>query len=162
MIFKKAQVTMETIFIYGIVAIVVLSGVGALMYFGVLDFGSYLPDQFKMKGDIVIPEFSFLGDNTSFVTLGLENRNSKVLTISRITLEQPEGAFLFNESLSVCDYNLSLQLPPKKVNAVVMPCVIAPGSFDNQKMALNVKIVYTNQGGAVAQTTSGTGSITVN
>ena len=44
---------MESLMVYGIAILIVMLAIGALIYFGVLDLGSYLPDQCDLKGDPV-------------------------------------------------------------------------------------------------------------
>ncbi len=47
---KKSQIAMETLMVYGIAILIVMLAIGALIYFGVLDLGSYLPDKCTIVG----------------------------------------------------------------------------------------------------------------
>ncbi len=56
---KRSQVAMESLMVYGIAILIVMLAVGALIYFGVLDLGAYLPDRAEIKGgDFTIKEIA--------------------------------------------------------------------------------------------------------
>jgi hypothetical protein len=47
---KKGQITMEALLLYGAAILVVLLAVAALIYFGVLDLGVFLPEKCSFAG----------------------------------------------------------------------------------------------------------------
>ena len=47
---KNGQLSIETMILYGLIALVALSAVAALIYFKVLDLGRYLPDTCNIGG----------------------------------------------------------------------------------------------------------------
>jgi hypothetical protein len=92
---KKGQATMETIFIYGLVAIVVVGGIGALLYFDVLNLGNYLPDRCTISNkDISCEEWAVSG--TAGIELGLKNLNQRNMTVKSVTYTHSDGIPVFS------------------------------------------------------------------
>lgn len=82
---KKSQVAVETLLIYGIVIIIVLAAIGALIRFGVLDLGSFLPDSCTIKG-VAIECNDYLVTSDS-ANLRLQNNVGENIAIQSITIE---------------------------------------------------------------------------
>jgi hypothetical protein len=84
---KKSQVAMESLMVYGIAILIVMLAIGALIYFGVLDLGSYLPDKCNLPGNIKCENY-LLTSHATAGTLELELRNSvgKNIEYSNIAL----------------------------------------------------------------------------
>ena len=77
---KKSQVAMESLMVYGIAILIVMLAIGALMYFGVLDLGAYLPDSCKIKGgtfDCTDYAWSVLANE---LQIEITNRAGKTIT----------------------------------------------------------------------------------
>jgi len=81
---KKAQLSMETIMIYGAVILVVTLAIGALIYFGVLDLGAMLPDKCDSGGKITCE--NFVVDTTNGVKLEFINRVGKNIDVTAIKI----------------------------------------------------------------------------
>jgi hypothetical protein len=75
---KRAQLSIETMIIYGLVILVTLSVIGGLIYFNVLDLGSYLPDKCDIggSGDLKCEEWSFIAAD-HMLSLGIRNVGQK-------------------------------------------------------------------------------------
>ena len=77
---KKAQLSVETMIIYGLVILFSLSVLGLLIYFGVLDLGSYLPDSCNIggTGDLKCEEQKLSKTSDKF-ELGIRNTGQRPL-----------------------------------------------------------------------------------
>jgi hypothetical protein len=75
---KRAQLSIETMIIYGLVILVTLSVIGGLIYFNVLDLGSYLPDKCDLggTGDLKCEEMKFSATDEA-IELGIRNIGQK-------------------------------------------------------------------------------------
>ncbi|MBN1502531.1 hypothetical protein JW930_03235 [Candidatus Woesearchaeota archaeon] len=78
---KKSQIAIETLMIYGAVILIVMLAIGALVYFGVLDLGSYLPDKCNLPGQIKCENWRI---STNQIELELRNSVGKNIIISGI------------------------------------------------------------------------------
>ncbi|MFH0874952.1 MAG: hypothetical protein V1859_03380 [archaeon] len=79
---------MESLMVYGIAILIVMLAVGALIYFGVLDLGSYLPDKCQITGAALECEsFSIarLGGSQASVRMEVRNTMGKNIDILSIT-----------------------------------------------------------------------------
>ncbi|MBU0756445.1 MAG: hypothetical protein KKF44_00130 [Nanoarchaeota archaeon] len=78
---KKSQVAMESLMVYGIAILIVMLAIGALIYFGVLDLGSYLPDACKFKGGTVeCGDYQWRGGASAGLDIEIINRAGKPIT----------------------------------------------------------------------------------
>ena len=78
--YKKSQIAMESLMIYGLAILIVMLAVGALIYFGVLDLGSFLPDSCKIKGgNFECSDYIYSINNG--LQIQLVNRAGKPITI---------------------------------------------------------------------------------
>lgn len=159
---KKAQITMETILIYGIIAIVVLSGIGALIYFGVFDLGNYLPDRCSIStGDLEC--YQWTAEEGSNIAFGFQNNLNRKVTIHNVSLRQTEGIDIFsgstdgtcvitcNQTSNVNDANPKNQAPCQATAA--NECTI--DTLKGQKVKFDMLVTYQPTGGAINQTASG-------
>ncbi len=82
---KKAQLSIETMIIYGLVILVTLSVIGALLYFNILDLGSYLPDKCDIggSGDFKCEEWSYVSGE---LQLGIRNLGQKAVDSLEVTV----------------------------------------------------------------------------
>src|SRR3989344_6434839 len=86
---KKSQVAIEAIMIYGLAILVVVLAIGALMYFGVLDLGSLLPDKCEIKGVALTCE-NYVVTPTG-ASLELRNNLGKNIDITSIKVYGEKG-----------------------------------------------------------------------
>lgn len=166
---KRAQITMETIFIYGIISVVVLSGIAALIYFGVLDLGNYLPDKCTFdSGDMTCSEW--LVADGDFVRIGIHNDLSKQVEVRSISLRSEDGGNLFDyggSDQANCTCSLApgseLQIPPKNTKAFNMSSADTDCTADclpmsemrGNKLKVIISMEYKPTGGAIWQRTGG-------
>jgi hypothetical protein len=161
---RRAQLSIETMIIYGLVILVALSVIGGLLYFNILDLGSYLPDKCDLggSGDLKCEEMMFAGGT---LELGIRNIGQKPVDYLNITVT--DGAKIhFTDPISaiatygtpiikVVDYNEGL-------NAVALaPGEIAKVTFSTRS-ALKGKLLrgslvskYRFSEGAIIQQSSG-------
>lgn len=159
---RKGQVTMETILIYGIVAIVAISGIGALIYFGVLDMEKYLPDKCTVNNlDLECAQWSMksgaLATNTLSIGLGFKNNNKYPILISEINLSTADGSALLADDaatgLTTCVASKSVIINPNSVTGIQLfngtandGCVVdSQKTSKGDKIKLNMIISYTRQ-----------------
>lgn len=108
---KKAQLSMETIMIYGAVLLVVTLAIGALMYFGVLDLGALLPDKCNTGSKITCEQFVVenvaQGVQLEFVNRVGKNIQNVVVTITGledwtgVDGSQNLGATIYNNGQTI-------------------------------------------------------------
>ncbi len=72
---KKAQLSFETIIIYGLIIVVVTLAVGALVYFGVLDLGRLLPEKCNTGAPTICESYQINANATDGYEVKLEIRN---------------------------------------------------------------------------------------
>ncbi|MBN2423192.1 hypothetical protein JXB41_08270 [Candidatus Woesearchaeota archaeon] len=77
---KKSQVAMESLMVYGIAILIVMLAVGALIYFGVLDLGAYLPDSCKIKGGSFECVDFAIDATGGGINIDIKNRVGKTIT----------------------------------------------------------------------------------
>jgi len=82
---RKAQLSMETIMIYGAVILVVTLAIGALIYFGVLDLGAMLPDKCDTGGKISCENF-VVQNTAQGIQLEFINRVGKNIDNVKVTV----------------------------------------------------------------------------
>jgi hypothetical protein len=153
---KKGQVTMETIMIYGIVAIVAASGVGALIYFGVLDVGKYLPDKCNLN-TIDIQCEQWIMDTEDGIGLGLKNLNKYSINISEITYMTSDESEKLNNgtaNMKKCTTsNMSIIIDSNKLGSFTTDgtgvqngtCKISHDTKVGEKIKLDFVIKYKTQ-----------------
>src|SRR3989344_1019963 len=88
---KKGQVAIEAIMIYGLAILVVILDIGALMYFGVLDLGSLLPDKCEIKGVAITCENYGVTKTGNVVQLELRNSVGKNIEITKVSITGETG-----------------------------------------------------------------------
>lgn len=159
MMYKKAQITMETILIYGIIAIVVLTGIGALIYFGVFDLGSYLPDKCSfVTGDIDCDQW--VANDGQPIQFGLKNNMNLGVDVISITLTQPDGMDVFvdgggSDTCTIAPAG-GVTMSPKNTGAMTQAgiCVL-DGAFEGQKIKFNMVATYRPTNGVIDEKASG-------
>lgn len=108
MLTKKGQLSIETMILYGLIALVALSAVAALIYFHVLDLGRYLPDTCDLggSGDLKCEEVRVSGANGNIIEFGIRNVAQKNIADLQITLN--ETARIHLSSLAEGNYSGSI------------------------------------------------------
>jgi len=66
---KRAQITMESLLLYGAAILVVLLAIAALVYFGVLDLGKLLPEKCEFSGQFTCEEYKVTKPATGSATV---------------------------------------------------------------------------------------------
>ena len=118
---KKAQLSIETMIIYGLVILVTLSVIGGLLYFNILDVGSYLPEQCDLSSnDLNCDEYVLSGTSNTF-DLGIRNTGQRAITIDTITVTDASGIFFDEVEGDMLDDadNVVTGIGPGQVRAVV-------------------------------------------
>ncbi len=100
---KKGQIAMETILIYGAALLVVGLAIGALIYFGVLDLGSLLPNKCEMAGvKLTCDAYSLTGTASGGqLLIEMTNRIGKRITIEEVSIVGEEDYGDVSETLFI-------------------------------------------------------------
>ncbi|HJX05699.1 MAG TPA: hypothetical protein VJ461_03240 [Candidatus Nanoarchaeia archaeon] len=100
MSFKKGQLSIETMIIYGLVILVALSVIGGLLYFNIIDLGSYLPDKCDVGGggELKCEEMKFSSTATAagcsaagVLELGIRNIGQKPIESLAVSVTDNTG-----------------------------------------------------------------------
>lgn len=83
---KKAQLSFETIIIYGLIIVVVTLAVGALVYFGVLDLGRLLPEKCNAGAPMVCETYQITTTPNEEVKLEIRNKAGKRVNYGKGTI----------------------------------------------------------------------------
>ncbi len=81
---KKGQAAMEFLMTYGWAILVVIIAISTLIYFGILDFSSLLPDRCDLQPEIGCVQFRV---STNSVQLVLRNDQGMEMTNVRVKVE---------------------------------------------------------------------------
>jgi hypothetical protein len=154
---KKGQLSIETMILYGLIALVALSTVAALIYFNVLDLGKYLPDTCDIggSGDLKCEEMRVSAEG-NIIELGVRNVAQKNIANLQITLD--ETARIHLRTVAVGTYTDSI--PPGQIVKVTIQLV--DGAVTNNGKILKDQIFeakmytqYMYSNGAITQEASG-------
>lgn len=160
---RRAQLSIETMIIYGLVILVALSVIGGLLYFNILDLGSYLPDKCDLggSGDLKCEEMMFAG---GVLELGIRNIGQKPVDYLNITVT--DGAKIhFTDPISaiatygtpltkVVDYNnaIAVALAPGEIASVRF---VTPSTLKGKLLRGSLVTKYRFSEGAIIQQSSG-------
>ncbi|MBD3204279.1 hypothetical protein GF327_08350 [Candidatus Woesearchaeota archaeon] len=99
---KKAQLSIETLIIYGLVILVTLSVVGGLIYFNVLDLRSYLPDTCNIggTGELKCEEMKL---NKRHFELGVRNLGQKPIEYLNVSVSDESGIHFTGELSAIAE-----------------------------------------------------------
>lgn len=163
---KRSQIAIETLMVYGAVILIVMLAIGALVYFGVLDLGSYLPDKCDIKGAGLVCE-SFSLSKSGYITIEVKNELGK--NIESMTLYSCKEADandvgnVFTGGMG-CLISLPLNPPAGLGNNIIngelaggkvfVSCPINSVLKGNSKIKLNCELQYKIQGGAITRSTT--------
>jgi uncharacterized protein (UPF0333 family) len=162
---KKAQITMESLLLYGAAILVVLLAIAALTYFGVLDLGRLLPEKCNFKGSGIFNCEEYAASvNTNSHTLQLSfvlsNRGSKTVTVKNAQFLPVDNQIM----TSACSQALtdpsgnSIVIPPGGQDEIDLTCNNFFGTPDS-RVSGSVKL--THSFGTLDQTTNGDITITM-
>jgi hypothetical protein len=157
---KSGQLSIETMILYGLIALVALAAVAALIYFDVLNLGSYLPDKCDIggSGDLNCEELKVTSQTNEglIVSLGIRNVGQRTLTNVKVCID---GEVFMQEDLQAspiqeyCDTIASLSTG--EIQAITVPHNVR--TEDNLKGSFNarLKASYEYAGGVVPQAAVG-------
>lgn len=116
---KKGQAAVETLMIYGVTILIVMLAIGALIGFGIIDFGNFFPDKCKLPSVLDCKSHLVTSDK---VQLQLENIHGRNIAEMNITIHGEKD----NEGLWNCEYsNYATTLVVGDVSNIIdIPCVI--------------------------------------
>lgn len=150
----RAQLSIETMIIYGLVILVTLSVIGGLLYFDILNVGSYLPEQCDISGNDMTCQEWGIDTSDDTVTLGIRNTGQRAINISDMKLTD-EGGIFFSDSQDVVSSNISENLAPGELRAFNFE--VSGEDFDeDQTLRGELEIAYEYADGVVGQTARGT------
>lgn len=134
---KKAQITMETLLLYGLVVLIVLLAVGALMYFGVLDLGGLLPEKCNLEATGIMKCEEWKVDSgASTVSLTVVNTGAKSLVVQGASFTPKDSALVSGCTTLPAAVTI---LPGSKALVTITGCTInvEVGKRINGKLTLN-------------------------
>jgi hypothetical protein len=149
---------------YGLILLVALSVIGVLLYFNVIDLGSYLPSTCDIggSGDLKCEEYQFVGTN---LQLGIRNIGQKPIDLLKIIVADSEDVHFTIPVTGFARVGSSLE----EINPVAIPAgVLAPGAIAQVtlitgKPALagqlfrgSITTTYRYKNGALENTAAGT------
>jgi len=162
---KRAQLSIETMIIYGLVILVTLSVIGGLLYFNILDLGSYLPDKCDLGGtgsDLKCEEWSFVA-STHTIELGIRNIGQKPVDTLKISVTDKSAVQFSGEKTSAdadATYNGNqigigtnyVSLPPGEIAKVTIDTGTA---LAGKLLRGTLKTQYKFTEGAITQESTG-------
>ena len=157
--FRKGQLSIETMILYGLIALVALAAVAALIYFDVLNLGSYLPDKCDIggSGDLNCEEIRVVSQTATpaGLTIQLGIRNIGQRSIEDVEVCIKGDAYMTAERCSTLTVTGSGAVVP---NGELGSVTITDSALTNVKGSLNAKITvtYNYVGGVVDQAAVGT------
>jgi hypothetical protein len=165
---KKSQVAMESLMVYGIAILIVMLAIGALIYFGVLDLGSFLPDKCDVKGGAISCEnyvVKWVSSGTGEVDIELRNKLGKTIenvAVSIIGEDDMQGVFDCPASGTpiAVQYNSGATIPNGELSdQTTLPCNL--GINPGKKVKGRIVVTYNVVGSQIARTEQGTIQATV-
>lgn len=153
----RAQLSIETMIIYGLVILVTLSVIGGLLYFDILNVGSYLPEQCDISGNDMSCQEWGIDTSDDTVTLGIRNTGQRAINISSMELTD-EGGIFFSGATDVneTDIGSDNNLAPGELRAFRFDDESLSGFEEGQTLRGELEIQYEYADGVVGQTARGT------
>jgi hypothetical protein len=154
---KRAQLSVETMIMYGLILLVALSVVGVLLYFNVIDLGSYLPSTCDIggSGDLQCEEYQYVGTT---IQLGIKNIGQKPIESISVTATDSESVHFAVAATDATgqyggvDISTTVSLPPGGIATISIPTVTSkPGLVFRGTL----KTTYKFKGGALDNVASG-------
>jgi len=151
---RKAQITMESLLLYGAAILVVLLAIAALMYFGVFSFGDVLPQKCDLSATNVFScnAYSIVSDTMS---IEVENTQSKsVEIIGAEFISDDEGL------TTECTGSGGMTITPGKTDIIDLTCSEV-GYEQGDRVSGTLQIRYEFSDSELEQTGQGELSIAV-
>jgi hypothetical protein len=153
---KRAQITMESLLLYGAAVLVVLLAVAALTYFGVLDMGRWLPQKCNLGSSTVecVGQVSSLGGST--ISVEVKNKDAQ-------TIELLGGEFISKNTDLVdgcSDTMTATEVLPGETEVVDISC----STFNVKKgdrITGTISVTHRFKGGKLDMKSAGDMSVTV-
>ena len=155
---RKGQIAIETLLVYGLVILVVLLAIGALVRFGVLDLGKYLPDKCKIGSSALSCEEWRVEKANSKIFLGFKNTFGKNLDVKSIKLTGIEGSISGACNWVAGAVPVSIPINQKQSFELTGCSILLP---KGEKVEGNMEVVFMQTGGLLDQTASGSISIAI-
>lgn len=161
----KAQLAVETMIIYGLVILVALTVIGGLLYFNILDVGSYLPDKCDIGGaaELKCEEVKFSSaSGTNNFEIGIRNIGQKPIELLTVDITDESGVHfqgVKSGTGTVPAGTIGSGTPPITLGPGEISLVsISTGTGAKQGKVLRGTIItsYKYKDGAVTQEASGT------
>jgi len=157
---KKAQLSVETMIIYGLVILFSLSVLGLLIYFGVLDLGSYLPDSCNIggTGDLKCEEQKLSKTSDKF-ELGIRNTGQRPLKSLKVSVTDAASTHFttLGPIVGTVGGTAISDLNPLSPGDVAVISVSAGGDVKPGKVLRGtLKTAYEYKDGVITQEASGT------
>jgi hypothetical protein len=157
--FKKGQLSIETMILYGLIALVALAAVAALIYFDVLNLGSYLPDKCDVggSGDLNCEEIRVVSQTADpaglTIELGVRNVGQRAIDSVQVCIQGE--AYMTTQRCGQLIVSGSGNTIP---NGELAKVTINEPSLTNVKGSMNAKLTVTYKyvGGVVDQAAIGT------
>jgi hypothetical protein len=135
---KKAQITMESLLLYGAAILVVLLAIAALTYFGVLDLGRLLPDKcnFEGTGGLRCDDYKADATSASEIQIEVTNKGTKGYAIASSSRFVAEDSTMTGD----CPIVGSPTIAPGNPGTLLFNCdgwVDQPGSRISGKVELD-------------------------
>jgi len=146
---RKAQITMESLLLYGAAILVVLLALAALTYFGVLDMGRYLPDKCNVESTgIFTCEEWRVSDGQ--VQVAVRNKASKAMEISAAMFRTESANCTFSPGTPVTVH------PGKSEAITITSCEDTyAGLGEGDKVKGTLKLTHKPVGGKIDTVTTG-------
>jgi hypothetical protein len=153
---KKGQITMEALLLYGAAILVVLLAVAALIYFGVLDLGVFLPEkcQFTGSGTLVCNDYAVTSGMPGTIQLELMNKGTKGVTISSADFVAADTT-----AVNTCSLASTTTITPGDQQIITLSCNV--GAAPGQKISGKVRLTTVIGGGSLTHNMVGDLTATV-
>jgi len=161
---KKAQLSFETIIIYGLIIVVVTLAVGALVYFGVLDLGKLLPEKCNTGAPTVCETYQIKSDATDGeIKLEIRNKVGKRLQFSEDAVISGSDDWIgtncdlktVNGNGTITDGLFDPVIGLDTTAVIAFECSGALEGAEEQRFKGTVTLEYQTVGSSLAQRTTG-------
>lgn len=153
---RKGQLSIETMIIYGLIALVALSAVAALIYFDVLNLGRYLPDRCNIggSGDLKCEEIK-VSSTSNEIVLGIRNVAQKPIESFSLTITETSKVHLNSPYTASNNPTITETIPPGKIFEVKIPIAGLGTIKSGQVFEADIFTSYKYVDGAITQEASG-------
>lgn len=162
---RLGQLSIETMIVYGLVILVALSVMGGMLYFNILDLGSYLPDKCDIGGtsDLNCEELSFSAVGDGALSMGIRNIGQRPINLLTMTAIDESSVHWNGELLgqgqietspgSWVDISDAAALGPGEIGRVIFTPI--SGAQGGSTLRATINTQYSFRDGAIVQDSSG-------